>query len=129
MAELVDAAIPPHTEKPRPLVLWLPLLWPLVATLVALEAAYALIGPSCRRDTRLFLHLVVFAMLASTVFTGVLGWRMFREHGRVWETESDGHETRTRFLAILGILGSVTAGLILLAQWMPIFFLHPCAQS
>jgi hypothetical protein len=129
MAEIVDVAVPPHVGKPRPLVLWLPLLWPMVAALVALEAAYALTGPACRRDARWFLHLVVLAMLASTVFMALTAWRMFREHGRVWETESEGRETRTRFLAILGILSSVTAGLILIAQWMPIFFLHPCALS
>jgi hypothetical protein len=42
-----------------------------------------------------------------------------REDGR-------GPETRGRFMAILGLLAGGAFTLVILALWLPTFWLHPC---
>jgi hypothetical protein len=127
--EIVDPVITPVRDGPRPLALWSPIIGPMVATLVLLESAYALVGPSCRRETSLFLHLVSAVMLLATILLSVVALRIWRERGRDWETHTGGSETRIRFMAVIGLLSGVSATLVIIAQWLAIFFHHPCALS
>jgi hypothetical protein len=129
MADIVDPAITPVPHDPRPRSLWAPIIGPMVATLVVLETAYALVGPACRRETRLFLHLVPAAALIGTILLTIVAMRMWRERGRNWETQTGGQETRTRFMAVVGLMSGVSGALIIVAQWLAIFFHHPCAIS
>lgn len=129
MTEIVDTAIPPVREGPRPLALWMPIIGPMVAALVMLEAAYALVGSACRRETRWFLHLVPAAMLLTSLGLTLLAARIWRERGRDWETQAGSRDTRTRFMAIVGILSGASASLVIIAEWTAIFFHNPCAGS
>ena len=129
MTEIVDTAITPVRDGPRPLALWMPIIGPMVASLVMLEAAYALVGPACRRETRWFLHLVPAAMLLASLGLTLLATRIWRERGREWDTNGGGVDPRTRFMAIVGMLSGVSASLVIIAEWMAIFFHDPCAGS
>jgi len=129
MIEIVDPVTPPVRDGPRPLALWSPVIGPMLATLVMLEAAYALVGPACRRETRLFLHLLAVTALIGTIVLTMLAARIWREGGRAWETQAGGSETRTRFLAVIGMMSGVSGALIIIAQWLAIFFHDPCAAS
>ena len=128
MTDLVDTVITP-APRPRPLALWSPIVGPMVASLVMLEAAYALVGPACRRETRLFLHLVPAVMLLATILLTLVALRLWRERCRDWETQAGGADTRTRFMAVLGILSGLSGALLIIAQWVAIFFHSPCAGS
>jgi TRAP-type C4-dicarboxylate transport system permease small subunit len=128
MSEIVDPAIT-RLRGPRPLALWTPVIGPMVATLAALEAAYALVGPACRRETTLFVHLVPAVMLAATILMTIGAVRLWSEHGREWETDATGVDSRIRFLAIMGMMSGVTGALIIAVQWLAIFFHDPCAGS
>lgn len=129
MTEIVDTAITPVREGPRPLALWMPIIGPMLAALVMLETAYALVGPACRRETRWFLHLVPAAMLLTSLWLTLLAARIWRDRGREWETEGGGVVSRTRFMAIVGMLSGASASLVIIAEWMAIFFHNPCAGS
>ncbi|HJR66050.1 MAG TPA: hypothetical protein VJ802_06445 [Gemmatimonadaceae bacterium] len=129
MADIVDPVITRGPHDPGPLSLWAPIVGPMVATLVMLESAYALVGPSCRRGTSLFLHLVAATMLLATILVTTVAVRVWRERGRDWETHAGGAATRTRFMAVVGLLSGVSGALLILAQWLAIFFHHPCAIS
>ena len=109
--------------------MWGPVIGPMVAALVTLEAAYALAGPACRREATWFVHLVPAVMLLGTMALTVLARRVWREHGRAWETHAGGVDTRTRFLAVMGMMSGVSGALIIIAQWIAIFFHDPCALS
>jgi TRAP-type C4-dicarboxylate transport system permease small subunit len=128
MSDIVDPVITP-VHGPRPLALWTPVIGPMVATLAALEAAYALVGPACRRETTLFVHLVPALMLVATILMTMGAVRLWRGHGRAWETDATGVDSRTRFLAIMGMMSGATGALIIVAQWLAIFFHYPCAGS
>ena len=128
MSELVDTAITP-VPGPRPLALWTPIIGPMVAVLATLEAAYALVGPACRRETTWFVHLVPAIMLVATVLMTVMALGVWREHGRDWETQTGGTDARTRFLAIVGLMSGASGALIIIAQWAAIFFHEPCALA
>jgi hypothetical protein len=128
MSEIVDPVIT-SVPGPRPLALWTPIIGPMVASLATLEAAYALVGPACRRDTTWFVHLVPAVMLIATVLMTVTALRVWREHGRDWETQTGGMDTRTRFLAIMGLMSGASGALIIAAQWAAIFFHDPCALA
>ena len=129
MTEIIDPAIPPVREGPRPMALWAPIIGPMVATLVLLEAVYALVGPSCRRETSLFLHAVSATMLVATILLTLVALRLWRERGRDWETHAGGIDTRTRFMAVMGLMSGVSSALIVIAQWLAVFFHDPCAIS
>lgn len=129
MTEIVDPVITEVHEGPRPLALWAPVIGPMIATLVLLEVAYALVGPSCRRDTSLFLHVVSAVMLLATIFLTIVAVRIWRERGRDWETHSGGVDARVRFLAVMGVMSGGAGALIIIAQWLAIFFHHPCVVS
>ena len=128
MSDLVDPVITP-APRPRPLALWTPIIGPMVAALVTLEAAYALVGPACRRDTTWFVHLVPAVMLIATILMTLGALRVWREHGRDWETHTGGVDARTRFLAIMGLMSGASGALIIMAQWTAIFFHPPCALA
>jgi hypothetical protein len=127
--EIVDPVTPPVRDGPRPLALWSPVIGPMVATLVMLETAYALVGPACRRETRLFLHFVAAAALLATVLLTLLAARIWRERGRAWETQTGASDTRTRFMAVMGLMSGISGALIIIAQWAAIFFHDPCAAA
>jgi hypothetical protein len=129
MADIVDPVITPLPHDPRPLALWAPVVGPMVATLIALETAYALVGPACRRETRLFLHAVPLVALIGTVLLTMVAARVWREGGRDWETHTGGRQTRTRFMAVVGLLSGIAGALLIVAQWLAIFFHDPCAIS
>jgi hypothetical protein len=59
----------------------------------------------------------------------VMALGVWREHGRAWETQTGGMDSRTRFLAIMGLMSGASAALIILAQWAAIFFHDPCALA
>jgi hypothetical protein len=125
--EIVDPVTPPVREGPRPLALWSPVIGPMVATLVMLEMVYALVGPACRRETRLFLHLVAAAALLASILLTLPAARIWRERGRGWDTQMGGSDARTRFMAVMGLLSGASGALIIIAQWAAIFFHDPCA--
>src|SRR5688500_19281678 len=103
MSEIVDPVITP-VHGPRPLALWAPVIGPMVATLATLEAAYALAGPACRRETTWFVHLAPAVMLLGTIALTLLARRVCRAHWRDWETLAGGLETRTRIMAIVVLM-------------------------
>ncbi len=129
MTQIVDPVVTPVHRGPRPLALWLPIIGPMLATLILLETAYALVGPACRRETTVFLHAIAGTMLIATIVMTVVAGRLWREHGRHWEMHAGGVETRTRFMAVMGMLSGASSGLIILAQWLAIFFHDPCAVA
>jgi hypothetical protein len=101
------------------------LLAPL-ATLAGLEIAYLLADRACTTGDMLPVHLTWLACLLVALSGGWLGWREWRRWGGGPAGEDGGPEGRSRFLALLGVLGSAMAVLVIAAQWCAGFFFHPC---
>lgn len=108
--------------------LWTALALPPVAWFAALNAAYFFVSWTCGRDGgSLLLHAITLAALGLAIGAGALGWGLLRDVGRDGDDGIDDQPSRTRFLAWLAVAGAATFALVLIAQWLAILILDPCA--
>src|SRR5919202_23769 len=77
--------------------------------LVAQMASYAVVPRACRTiraGPTVALHLVMLVAVALTVAAGLVAWRDWRDAGAAWEADGAGPIPRSRFLSLLGVVGS-----------------------
>jgi hypothetical protein len=100
--------------------------------LVGQMASYAIVPGVCRtihRGPLVALHAVMLASLALTAAAGLVAWRDWHEAGAEWEAEGAGPIPRSRFLSLMGVVGSAFFGLIIVAMWLAVAFVHPCQAA
>ena len=106
--------------------LWLGMLLPPAAWAVQLQTVYLTSDYGCRSGVFLPNHLVsVFAVLAS-IAGGAIAWGCWLEAGKGWRAEDAGALSRSRFMAIIGMLESGLFTLLIFAQWLPTLLGVPC---
>jgi hypothetical protein len=105
--------------------LWVGLLLAPVAFLINLELAYALVPTACSSRNALPVHLVHAVCLLLTLYGLMTAWRRWRAAGSTWGEAGD-PLARSRFMAGTGLLVSAMFLLVIVAQWIPSFVLHPC---
>lgn len=119
-------------EEPRghdpvsPLALWAVLLTPPMAALIAQSASYAFAVQVCDRGWWSgFIHLPHAVML----LTGAAAWwfamRFHRRFANV-PGEDGGVAARSRFVALLAVVGSPFFLLIIAGMWMSLAVLRTC---
>ena len=91
---------------------WTGLLLAPAAWLTSLEVGYMLVRPDCVAGTTIRQHSVHAVFLLIALAGLFVAWRARR-------AERD-------FLASLGVATSALFVLILVAQWIPAFLVHPC---
>jgi hypothetical protein len=116
----------PLADGTRIGALWVANLLGPIAALAGLEVAYILTDLACTTGDAIPVHLTWLVCLAAALFAGWLGWREWRRWGGGHAGEQGGPEARSRFLAILGMLASAMAALVIAAQWSAGLFFHPC---
>lgn len=71
-------------------------------------------------------HGVSAVALAATVWTAFVSWRNWQQLGDGQPRGSEpGVPGRSRFLAAIGILNGALFAILILAQWIPVFFIDP----
>ena len=120
--------IDPRTDvldRRRMAVLWTGLLLAPAACLLNLELGYMLVHPACLQNSRISLH-VLHALM---VLLALGGW-WAAHRGRALESIPGGTppdiEARAQFMGTLGMWTSGLFVLVILAQAVPTFVLHPC---
>lgn len=108
------------------LLLWFGLLAPPAAFLSNLQVTYTVVTLNCS-GARPWLHLSAVLWLALAAGAGLVAWSTLKRAGEQWPTEEAGTLERSRFLAVLGLLSAALFGALILAQWLPAFFLDPCS--
>lgn len=98
-----------------------PLAWMLHLTLVYLLAPLA-----CEWESGLPLYLATAGTLALAVAGLVLNWHLWAQSGRHWPDEAHGPEPRSRFMSMIGLLGSALFVVVIVAQTIPIVILGAC---
>jgi hypothetical protein len=109
------------------LSLWAGVLLGPVAWAVQLQAGYALSRFSYeQRWLTAVHHAVSAASLLIVVGALVLAWRDWHRIGRGQPRGIEGGVPgRSRFMAVLGMFTSALFALVILAQWVPVFFIDP----
>lgn len=112
-------------QEPRTLLSqWAGVLLGPLGWALHLQVSYTLATFACEDVYRLSLHATSLVSLL-IAFAGLyFGWRN-------WQASRDaappGHRVaRSRFMAASGVALSVFFAIVIVAQWIPMFFLEPC---
>jgi hypothetical protein len=87
--------------------------------------SYALVQHACSTGHHYILHVVTAISLAVSIFSGFLSWRQY-VLARDGNDEGGLPIDRAHFLALLGLLTSVAFTVIIIANAVPRWVLHPC---
>jgi hypothetical protein len=90
------------------------------------EANFVLVRQACAAQRNVMLYTVTVVALLLTALVGLLGFMTWRSAGAQWPSEGADVATRTRFIAVVGMLGSVIFFLVTLAQGIATVFYDPC---
>ena len=100
---------------------------PAFAALLQVEVAYLSVSHACRQGSALPLHVESAVALLLALGGVWAGWRVWSAAGGGWDEQGADPAARTRFLAAIAVLLGVLFGLVVVAMWLPIFILDPCA--
>jgi hypothetical protein len=84
---------------------------------------------ACGHGARSVMHIVPIICLCLSLGSTVVAYRSWVAVDRGTEDELATVDSRTRFLAILGIAIGVFSSAVILAQWASVFVFDPCARA
>jgi hypothetical protein len=96
---------------------WFGILGPPLAGFAQQQLTYVLVDHACRS------HAVVLLHLPALLGFGVVGLASYLA-GKEWRRGGD----NDRFFAVVAWVMSGVATALILAQWLPTAFLHPCLR-
>jgi hypothetical protein len=110
----------------RNLLLWLgffggPLIW-----LLSFGARWSLSGWVCAFRWKPALFVIAGVAIAISAGSGVLSWTEWQRVGRELPGEAGGAVARSRYVALLGVVLSAFAILLIVAQTIPEVVLGAC---
>ena len=146
---------PGEEAAPGTIALWFAFLGGPTAVLAVQQLLYTGAPWGCIHGTRVWMHGMAVLALAFIALAGVVGWRCWvdagarplREGWRVddprtppggriagttpEDADPEGADAlaRARFMAAVGIAASAFSALIVIAMWIPVFFLNPCVRT
>ena len=123
------AAIEPFTRWPGLLRLALDVLGGPIIALVYQEAIYAGNMWACGHNAKPTLHVGAVLCVIGALIVIADSWMVWRTVGRGVEDEQGAEETRTRFLALVGIMVGAISLAVIVAQWLAIFMFGPCMRA
>ncbi|MDB4908534.1 MAG: uncharacterized protein JWO05_3318 [Gemmatimonadetes bacterium] len=92
-------------------------------------ANYALVPHGCRNGTTVWMHLVLASLTAIILVSGGTAIRDWRRIGGGEPSEEGGVAGRTRFAAVVGMVSAAFFLVVMIAQWLPLFYLDPCVRA
>jgi hypothetical protein len=107
-------------------LLWVAVLVGPIAWFLHQQVGYGMATFACRSGGEVGLHVVTGIALLITAIGAIIAWRSWGWLGRECTAHGGGTVARSRFMAVGGFFCSVFFFLIIVAQWIPIFFLRPC---
>ena len=96
--------------------------------LANLSIAYALVTPSCARQTMVALHAVAAASLLLSLLFTLLAWRNWRRRSATAPLAGDAAPARREFVSLVAMMTGVLSCVVIAAQWIPQWVLSPCAS-
>jgi hypothetical protein len=107
--------------------------WPalLVAPSLALanlSITYALVTPSCARQSTAAMQAISFASLVLCLLFTLLAWRNRSRENAGAGYPDDAIEAKERFLSGVAVALGALSSLVIVAQWVPQWILSPCVS-
>jgi hypothetical protein len=130
--ESSDAARPalaPFTRWPGLLRLALDVLGGPVIALIHQEVIYAGDMWACGHNLKWSLHIAAALCFVAAVAVTVDSFVVWRTIGRGVEDEFGNEETRTRFLAALGMMVGAISVAVVAAEWLAVFVFGACMRA
>ena len=126
----VTAERAPHARtrddgEPGLLTQWTGLLLAPAAFFAHLQIGYVLVPRACRYHQEIWLHVVGVLSVVVAAVGLLVAWRVW-QGTRDASGEAGGPMPRARFLGGTGLGVSGLLVLLLIAQWVPAFFISPC---
>jgi hypothetical protein len=105
---------------------WLLIVAPAFVCAAAMQINYVLVRQACSAQRNLMLYVVTIVALALTLGVALLAFATWRRAGAEWPGEGADIATSNRFIAVLGMLGSVIFFLVTFAQGIATVYYDPC---
>ncbi|HEX8076842.1 MAG TPA: hypothetical protein VF511_03425 [Chthoniobacterales bacterium] len=117
------------TQPRENLALWTGVLGSAVIWAIQLQTSYAMVPWACSSGHRWMLPVVSVFFLICAAVPGIIAWRIWTRTSASQTTEREtAGGGRRRFMAMLGMMDSAVFFLLILAQGLPVFFIHPCLE-
>lgn len=111
-------------DSPR--TIWLLIVAPAFITAAAHETSYVLVRQACSAQRNVALYAVMIVALALLALVALMSYMTWRHAGAEWPSEGADAATTTRFISVIGILGSVIFFLVTFAQAIATVYYDPC---
>lgn len=108
------------------LLLWMTILLPPILALAQQLLGFILVPWACATGLQPYIWMATVIFMIATLGLSFAAWRIWRENGSEFPDEQGTAVARTRFLAIGGVALGLMSTLVILAQGIPTFILHPC---
>jgi hypothetical protein len=116
----------PASARRRDIELWIGLFAGPLAWSLDLGLSYLLVWPARASGRTAAIHLVGAVALAITAAGAVASWIAWRRVGEAPRGVPEGRvRSRSRFMALAGLVSSAFFALVILAEAIPVFLLRP----
>ena len=105
---------------------WMLMVVPALITAAQHEAMFVIVRQACAAQRNVMLYGVNIVALLLIALFGLMAYLTWREVGPEWPSEGADVATRTRFIAVVGMLGSGLFFLVALAQGLATVYYDPC---
>ena len=105
---------------------WMLMVVPPLITAAQHEAMFVIVRQACAAQRNVMLYGVNIVALLLIALFGLMAYLTWREVGPEWPSEGADVATRTRFIAVVGMLGSGLFFLVALAQGLATVYYDPC---
>jgi hypothetical protein len=108
--------------------LWAGILAGPAAVALTQQVAYLLVTLSCSYGKSVSVWPVMLLTLTLAAGGAFVSWRNWRLAGSGWSSSEGDATSRGRFMAIVGMLFSGLALLVIIAMWLPVVFYRQCQR-
>jgi uncharacterized iron-regulated membrane protein len=115
-----------HRGSGRAQFAWLVL--PVFAAFGQQQLAYALVRWACTRELPILVHLPSLLAVAVIGIVALVAWRNREAAGRGAPADARSSDARARFMSMSALTLCAFSLLLVLAQWLPTLFIHPCQR-
>ena len=105
---------------------WMMVVVPALICAAHQETNFVLVRQACSLQRNTILYVVAIVSLGLIALMGLVSYLTWRSVGSHWPGETADIATRTRFISVLGMLGSGLFFLVTLAQAIATVYLNPC---